>query len=43
MKTTYEAPQVQTIELRLENAVLQSSLNANKPGYEYWITDGWEN
>ena len=43
MKTTYEAPQVQTIDLRLENAVLQLSLNANMPGYGDWITDEWGN
>ena len=32
MKTMHEAPQVQTIELRLENAVWQSSVIGYKPG-----------
>jgi hypothetical protein len=43
MKTLYEAPQVQTVELRLENAVLQASLNATMPNYGDWITNEWEN
>ena len=43
MKSLYETPQVQTINQRLENAVLQASLNASMPGYGDWNTNEWEN
>ena len=38
----YEAPEVRTVELCHENAMMQASLTGVKPGYGDGITDGWE-
>ncbi len=42
-RKTYCVPCCEVVELRLENAVLQSSVKGYKPGYGDWITNEWGN